>query len=254
MEGIKKHEEAAREQRDFYELHHMDSTEHIETLDDGSVNIICTDPLYGIGADLISQTIGGRTGGMLTSSGFKIEDPTEAAFFYYYVLAHQGYRITTPEAHAWVFIGPEHFWKVREIFLGAGWLVHVKPFIWVKRTTGQCNVPSAWPSSCYEMCLYARKEESRLVKEGQPDWRDFDPVPSSQRLHPYEKPVPLLLDLLERVALPGQTMYDPFMGSASSIEAGFKLKLFSIGVDSSKEAYSQALTRMSRIKEPEDAK
>ena len=254
MEGIKKHEKAAREQQDFFELHNTDAVAHMESLSDSSIDILCTDPLYGIGADLISQSLGGRTGGMLTSAGFKIEDPVDASFYYYYVLANQSIRFTTPAAHGYVFLGPEHFWKIREIFLAAGWLVHVKPLIWIKREVGQCNVPSAWPASCYEMCMYIRKQESRLIKEGQPDWIECPPVLPSQKIHPYEKPVPLLLNLLERVSLPGQTLYDPFSGSAASIEAGVRLKLFSIGVDNSKEAYSQSLTRMAKLKEGKDEK
>ena len=163
-----------------------------------------------------AMTTGGRTGGKFTSAGYKIEDQKEAAFYYYHVLAKQSFRFCTNQAHGYVFVGPEHFWHIRQIFLEAGWKVHVKPLIWIKREVGQCNVPSAWPASCYEMLMYLRKEESRLVKEGQPDWIECTPVLSDAKRHPYEKPVPLLLNLLERVALPGQSLYDPFMGSGSS--------------------------------------
>ena len=95
--------------------------------------------------------------------------------------------------------------------------------------------------------MYIRRDESRLVREGLPDWLECPPVLPSERKHPYEKPVKLLMDLLERVALPGQMLYDPFMGSASSIEAGVKTKLFSTGVDISKEAYAMALSRMAGL-------
>lgn len=249
LKGLKKHEEAISESKETFELVLGDAVGHMEACPDSSIDILLTDPIYGINADLIGQTVGGKTGGAFSTSGFKIDDDRDLSYYYYHVLAHQGIRFTTPQCHGYVFIGPEHFWRIRDIFLEVGWRVHVKPLIWIKRAVGQCNVPTAWPASCYEMVMYIRKDDSKIVKEGQPDWIECPPVGESQRLHPYEKPVPLLLNLLERVSLPGQTLYDPFMGSASSIEAGTKLKLFSIGVDNSKEAYANACARMANAME-----
>jgi ParB/RepB/Spo0J family partition protein len=247
IDGAKKYEEAIRDNR-LFELHHKDSVEHMEILPSGSIDILLTDPLYGIGADLITKTIGGGVGKGFSTTGFKIEDEQEAAYFYYYVLAQQSYRFCSEAAHGYVFVGPEHFWKVRQIFLNAKWLVHIKPLIWIKRTTGQCNIPSSWPSSCYEMLMYIRKENSRLIKEGMPDWLECNPVLPSERIHPYEKPVPLLIELLERVSLPGQVMIDPFAGSCASIEAGVKMKLYSIGVEIDNNAYSFGVKRMGELK------
>jgi DNA modification methylase len=248
LEGIKRIETANSNQTNTYTLENIDAREHMCKVPDASVDILLTDPLYGIGADLISMSVGGGTGGCFSTAGFKIEDPKEAAYFYYFLLAQQSFRFCTDKAHGYVFVGPEHFWKIREIFLAAGWLAYVKPIIWIKREVGQCNVPSAWPSSCYEMLMYIRRDNSRLVREGMPDWLECPPVPPSERKHPYEKPVKLLMDLLERVALPGQVLYDPFMGSGSSIEAGTKMKLFSTGTDIDKNAYAMALGRMDNVK------
>lgn len=247
MEGLKKHEEQLNESKESFTLHLGDAVEDMENTANSSIDILLTDPLYGIDAGAIVSSIGGRPGG-LTTSGYRIEDKKDD-FFYYRALAKESFRFTTDQAHGYIFLGPEHFWTVRGIFLEAGWRVHVKPIIWIKRVTGQCNVPSAWPASCYEMCMYIRKDKSRLVKEGQADWLEHPPVDSSKRLHTYEKPVPVLLNLLERVSLPGQNLYDPFMGSGSSIEAGLKLKLFCRGVDNSKEAYANACSRMANLKE-----
>jgi len=88
-----------------------------------------------------------------------------------------------------------------------------------------------------------------------PDWIECPPVPPEQKLHDFEKPVPLLLNLLERVSLPGMQMYDPFMGSASAIEAGLSMKLICEGVDNSAEAYATAVKRIKEYLEkdkPED--
>lgn len=247
MKGIKHNEQNIRG-NDKVILLHRDAVEDMEARGDNSVDIICTDPIYGIDADLITTRVGGRTGVGTTTSGYVIEDRKEDAFFYYRVLAKQGFRITSTIAHGFIFLAPEHFWDIRAVFLDAGWRVYVKPIIWIKRSTGQCNVPHAWPASCYEMLMYIRKDNSRLIKEGMPDWVECNPVDPSKRMHPFEKPVPLLKQLLERVSLPQQTLYDPFMGSGSSIEAGLSLNLNCIGVDNLQEAYASACSRIAEIK------
>ncbi len=246
MEGVKKHEEAISTDQDLFKILKEDAVKHMSELGKDSVDILCTDPLYGVDMDQIAMACGGITGGR-TTAGYKIEDCREPAFFYYEILALESFRFTTNKAHGYVFVAPEHFWTVRGIFLATGWRVHVKPLIWIKREVGQCNVPSAWPASCYEMLMYLRKDDSKLVKEGQPDWIECPPIDPSKKLHPYEKPVPLLTNLLERVALPGQQMYDPFCGSASALEAGIKLRLFCTGVDNSAEAYANAVQRMAKV-------
>jgi DNA modification methylase len=252
MTGLKLYEKEIGKGVKTFKLHHMDAVEHMESLPDGCKDILLTDPLYGISADEMAIGLGGKTGSELTSSGYKIRDEVRNAIYLLVVLAKESFRFTTVGAHGYVFVGPEHFWITRKIFIDRGWRVHVKPLIWIKREVGQCNVPSAWPASCYEMLMYIRKDGSKLVKEGQPDWIECTPVLPDKKLHPFEKPVPLLLNLLERVAIPGQQLYDPFMGCAPSIEAGIQMKLICEGVDISLEAYSTAVKRIKEHMEKEN--
>lgn len=252
MKGLKEFEKAVSSKDDLFKLHHLDAVEHMRSLPTGCKDILLTDPPYGINADELAISLGGRTGGSLTSPGYKISDEVEEARRLYEILAYESHRFTTLRAHGYVFVAPEHFWSLRIIFMRIGWRVHVKPLIWIKREVGQCNVPSAWPSSCYEMLMYIRKDDSRIVKEGMPDWVECLPVAPDQKSHPYEKPVPLLLNLLERVALPGQQLYDPFCGSGSSIIAGLEMKLICEGVDNSLEAYSTAVKKVKEYMEEKD--
>jgi DNA modification methylase len=97
------------------------------------------------------------------------------------------------------------------------------------------------------MAIYIRKQDSKLTKEGQPDWLECQAVNPAVKTHPYEKPVTLIRNLLERVCYPGQSMYDPCMGSGASVEAGLEQKLFVTAGDISMEAYSQAITRVSKL-------
>ena len=245
MTSLKDYEKVVAEKKDLFKLHNVDAVEHMRSLPNGCKDILLTDPLYGIGADELAMGLGGRTGALLTSSGYKINDEVINAIRLLEELAKESFRFTTSKAHGYVFVASEHFWNLRYIFMKAGWRVYVKPLIWIKREVGQCNVPSSWPSSCYEMLMYIRKDNSKLIKEGQKDWIECPPV--LNKLHPYEKPIPLLIDLLERVSLPGQQLYDPFSGSGSSIEAGLKMKLICEGCELSLEAYSVAIKRLKEM-------
>ena len=235
--------EALIEKENKVELLLKDATIDMEELEDNSIDVLLTDPKYGIEIDKIATSIGGTTGG-LSTSGYKFDDSPEDALKLYRLLAPKSYRFTTENAHAWIFVAPEFFETVRNMMIGAGWDAYIKPIIWVKRESGQCNMPERWPSSCYEMILYCRKATSKLVVQGMPDWIPEDPVLESKRLHISEKPVPLLRKLLTRTSLPGQRLYDPFMGSGSSLEAGLAQKLIVRGCDESVDAYNAASKRI----------
>ena len=225
------------------ELFHKEASIDMREQEDNSIDILLTDPPYGMEIDKIAISIGGTTGGVSTS-GYKFDDSIEKAMALYRVLAVESYRFTTEGAHAYVFVAPEFFSFIREMMIKAGWQVYIKPIIWIKRETGQCNVPERWPSSCYEMILYCRKAISKIIVQGMPDWIQEDPVLESKRIHPTEKPVPLLKKLLRRVALPGQKLYDPFCGSGSALEAGLSQKLIVRGCDKGIEAYNAANKRI----------
>lgn len=242
LSNMIKHEEAVSAHKELFVLVQEDALKHMPSTPDKSIDILLTDPLYGIDASNVVQGIGGKTGG-ITVAGYKIEDSLDTALLYYSVLAKDSFRFCKDDAHGYVFFAPEHFGIIRELFLTAGWRVHVKPLIWIKRSSGQCNVPASWPSSCYESILYIRKDGSKIIKEGQPDWISCDPV--SNKIHPYEKPVPLLTNLLERVVTPGKTVYDPFVGSGAVLEAAVKSKCFGIGCELDTASYASALKRMS---------
>ena len=251
MISLKDYEEVVAEKKDLFKLYNVDAIEHMRSLPDGCKDILLTDPPYGIDYDKNLLGIGKVTGG-LPSVGFKPDtDKAEEALYLYRELAKESFRFTTSQAHGYVFCGPEHFWILRQIFIAAGWRVHIKPLIWIKSGVGQCNVPSAWPASSYEMLLYIRKDASKLVKEGQPDWIECPIVHPSNRIHYNEKPVSLLVNLLERVSLPGQQLYDPFSGSGSNLIAGLEMKLICEGTELSLEAYSVAIKRLKEYKKEE---
>ena len=226
-----------------YEVFHCEASEFYTKLEPESVDILFTDPPYGIDIDKTATSVGGITGGV-NSAGFTFDDSTKRALSLYAELAERSIVFTKPSSHAFIFCGPEHFSAVKEMFQSVGWLCYPKPIIWIKREVGQCNVPHAWPASCYETLLYCRRVDSVLVKQGQPDWIECPPIPAGAKRHPTEKPVALLRNLLQRVALPGAVVVDPFMGSGSTIEAACIEQCFVKGCDKLVESYHVTIERL----------
>lgn len=245
LKSLKKHEEASKTQSQYHVIQQEAET-FLASQPDGKFHCFLLDPPYGINIQDTMMGVGGTTGGA-NSSGITFNDSKESLDLSIASLAKHLYRITSYDAQGYIFVAPEFFYPIRDTFLAAGWKAFIKPIIWIKNASGQCQQPSMWPSSCYEMILFLRKEDARLVTEGRPDWIQCQPIIGEKKLHPSEKPVTLLMELLDRISLPGQNMLDCFMGSGSSLEAGVKKKLFVYGCDCLLECYATALRRMEGI-------
>jgi site-specific DNA-methyltransferase (adenine-specific) len=229
----------------LYNVYQADALEDMKTIPDKSVDLLLTDPLYGISIDEVAMSIGHKSGGLPTT-GFNYKDSKEDALLHYSVLAKESFRFCTEASHAFVFTSPTNFCALRDLFREAGWLCSDRPIIWIKNETGQNNNPDKWFSSTYEILLFARRQSSRLVVEAKGDWIQTPPVWGEQKMHQAQKPLVLLKELIQRTTLPGQSLYDPFMGSGSSIIAALEMKIFARGCDIAEESFA---TTMYRIRE-----
>lgn len=246
MNALTKYEETIK-RSDKVVLVNRDALQHMKTMPDASVDLLFTDPPYGISIDKMAMSLGGHTGGDITTTGIKYDDSAENALLLYASLAKESVRFCKPNAHAMIFCGPSHFWSIKNMFNEAGWICSERPVVWIKNGSGQNNNPDAWFSAAYEMLLFARKSDSKLVLYGKPDWIQCNPVSPTQKVHQAEKPVDLCKELISRVSLPGGYLYDPFMGSGAIIEAGFRMKLLCLGCELAVESYAAATARMARV-------
>jgi site-specific DNA-methyltransferase (adenine-specific) len=74
----------------------------------------------------------------------------------------------------------------------------------------------------------------------------FDRALDNGRLHPTEKPLPLLEYLIEKSSQPGEVVCDPFAGVASTLLAAKNTGRKYIGIEIEKQWYDLGLARLSK--------
>jgi site-specific DNA-methyltransferase (adenine-specific) len=98
-------------------------------------------------------------------------------------------------------------------------------------------------------------EQAYLLAKGRPPLpkqplADVMDMPySGNKLHPTQKPVPMLASLIRSFTLPGELVFDPFAGSGSSCAAALLTGRKYIGVELDAEYHQVATLRLSRVKE-----
>lgn len=204
---------------------------HIQSLAEASVDVLLTDPPYGIAAD----TFGEQSG-----QGHNYEDSVEYFEEIIATLAEESYRVCKTQAHAYVFCDPRRFIDLQTHFELAGWKVWPIPLIWAKGN-GMLPRPEHAPRRTYEAILFASKGDKpvRCVKG------DVISVSGVRDLkHGAQKPVDLYVDLLSRSAVPGDVVLDTFAGSGTIFPAANRAKCKAIGIELDSHNAAICQTRM----------
>lgn len=248
LDALESYEKSIK-RTDKFVLVNRNAVDWLKGIGDQSVDLVFTDPPYGIDIHEVSMTLGGKTGGDTTTTGVKYDDSEEYAKKLLETIAKESYRITKPNGFALIFCAPSHFTWISQVMSINDWLVAPRPVVWIKRESGQNNNPDKWFSAAYEFILFARKIDSQIILPGRPDWIQCDPVNPSERLHQAEKPVALCKELISRLCLPGSYIADPCMGSGAIIEAAVQMKMHGLGCELDTAIYAGAVARMNKLVE-----
>jgi site-specific DNA-methyltransferase (adenine-specific) len=201
---------------------HADCIKALPMLPDNTVDFVLTDPPYLVNY----RPRDGRT-----FAGDKDAAWLKPAFA-------EMYRVLKADGYAFSFYGWPHADRFMEAFRAAGFRP-VGHFIFPKRYTS-----SVGHVRCQHECGY-------LLAKGNPnkprkplgdiiDWNEN----TGNRLHPTEKPVSVLLPLIETYSAPGATVLDPFTGSGSTLAAAKMLGRRWLGIEIDRRYHGIATQRM----------
>ncbi len=198
-----------------------DSALHLlESLDDNSVDIICTDPPFGID---IQGSRHRRKQKKVYKEGY--DDSTTSYFSVIDECIPHFSRVLKPGAHLYMFFGIELLTDVGMLLIKSGFKVHKVPLIWHRTHSGAAaNQPYYLPASAYQaiMFAFAPGERRRLQKQGESNVITLPAIPPQKKVHPLEIPVHIYSDLIKRSACKGDLVVDPFCGTGNSLVAGLQ--------------------------------
>lgn len=112
--------------------------------------------------------------------------------------------------------------------------------LWVKET-GQTLNPTIHLANAYEPFFYARKGNATLARQGRTNIFQYKAVTPTKKIHPTERPIELMQDVLQTFCMEGSRILVPFLGSGNTILAAANLNLTAFGCDLSQE-YKDAFT------------
>lgn len=188
---------------------------------DGSVNVVLTDPPYGMNADKFND------GGKGTQK-HDYEDSAEYALELYEFVIKELDRVCAANAHVYLFCDIQHFFTIRSMF-SKGWTVRRRPLVWNRGTAGKLvdGLSTGWRSSG-EYIISARRGDRQYsgVKS-----EIINIADTKHKNHAAEKPKELYKYLLEMSAVPGDTVLDAFAGSGVIFPACRELLLSPIAIE-----------------------
>jgi DNA modification methylase len=207
-------------------------------MDAASVDLILTDPPYGI--DVEKSQIFSK----LSPVDTKFEDGDFETFDLLDKVIKEMYRVLKDDRHMYLFFAIEKYEALVKLLNKHGFEVHAMPLIWDK---GSGSYPSQSTSfvHSYEPILHCIKGKRKL--NGTP--RDIFPikrVPSGSKIHPTEKPTELLRDLIGFSTLPGETVLDCFAGSGATLVAARECSRQGIGIELDLGYYQGICKRLSK--------
>jgi len=209
----------------------------LPTLKDESVDLICTDPPYGIDYRSRSHSLPlKKIAGDKGAEAYSLLDRVLA-------LAEKKLK---PDRHVYIFTNWQAFEGmapvVKKYFKLKGALAWIKN----NRTRGDLkgNYGYQW-----EMVLFAHKGRRWLFGKRDSDVLHFDKVPTQAMQHPTEKPVALIKYLIEKSTAPSEIVLDPFMGSGSTGEAAIASGRGFIGIEMEPTWFAVAKNRLGESSE-----
>jgi len=210
----------------------------IKELPDNTVDLLLTDPPYGI-----SNIEDLRDGGSLKMPGHQLMSDThnlslEGILDLLRSLAPELVRVLKPGAHFYVFSAMQYCGAFVEALAPLEFQPPV--LIWDR---GKPTTPGYGYNylNRTETIIYGyNPPRSRRLAKNTYNILSHPEVPSTIRTYPTEKPQSLLRELMEQSTVAGHTVLDPFAGSASCLKAARDIGRKAIGFEIDEDAWQRA--------------
>lgn len=213
-------------------LYQGDCLEIIGGLPDKSIDMILSDPPYGMGYKSNYRTQSHKA--IANDKSLDWLDP-------FFALAYDKAKDNT--AH-YIFCS----WHNVDLFKQAAERNNFKVcdlIVWEKNNTGMGDLKGTFAPKC-EFILHIKKGKRHI--EGTRDPNIIRYPRTDNKLHPTQKPVGLCEYLISKFSKQGETILDPFMGSGTSGIAALNMGRDFIGIELDSDYYAIAERRINEAK------
>jgi site-specific DNA-methyltransferase (adenine-specific) len=207
------------------------SLEILETLEDGCIDIVLTDPPYGI--DYVSNRSTDENA--ITKRGL-LNDGKDEAFDLLDKTCEILQRKTAVNSHLYFFCSWSVFSKFEAII--SKYFTIKTPIVWDKGNKGSGDLENDWGNQT-EIIIYCVKGK-KLINNRRGNLISVARLHTSKMIHPTQKPNELIKEILEVSFNEGDFIVDPFMGSGSTIKVCQELKAKCLGIELDKEMFNIA--------------
>ena len=207
----------------------------------GSMNLCEIDPPYSI--DLTSQKR--QLGNSATSTLDHYNEINKPQYLQFMSeVLREAHRCMAE--HSWLILWFAHepwFEPIFQLAQGIGFQGNRMVGIWVK-PNGQTQQPQTYLANCTEMFFYLRKGSPAIHVPGHTNTFIHSPLNSTRKIHPTERPVELIKDILGTFVPPGSRILVPFLGSGVTLYSADQLGMDAIGFELSKEYKDSFIVRL----------
>lgn len=215
-----------------------DLLEGLKGVPASSIDFVEFDPPYAIDLNQQKRDMGDR------ANSYNEVDKDNYGEFMLHAIS-ECYRVMS--ANSWMVLWHAKEWLpiLLDFAKTAGFDGNVNNLgIWYKGDTGQTNSPDIYLASCYEQFLYLRKGKPSIIRQGRSNVFYYKPVTSSRKIHPTERPIELIQDILQTFCWEGARCVSPCLGSGNTILAASNLGIQAFGWDLSKEYKDNYIIRV----------
>lgn len=216
-----------------------DTKDLMKGVQDASIDHIVTDPPYAIEMDNIQGSDGVGMNIETTRSEHDVEENLELVQWF----IPEAFRVLKDGGFCILWCDYMHFRWLHDEGKKAGFSVQRWPFEWVKTGPAQNRAAQFNFTKKTEIAIIMRKKG--VLRVHQPDnyilWGEAD---KQLFPHPFAKPTDVWERLLRAVALPGQTVLDPFAGTGSGVYAAAKVGLSPRAFEKVEKHYNNMVLQM----------
>ena len=226
-------------------LEHKDCFEYFKEVEDGSIDLVLIDPPYEISRD--TNFANGKDKGLPTDR-FNRMSMDFGKWDYDFEgldrVISECYRALKRGGTLICFYDLWKITRLKEYFETAGFK-QIRFIEWVKTNPVPVNSKLNYLSNAREIAVVG-------IKGGVPTFHsEYDngiynyPICHAEdRFHPTQKPLLLIMDLIDKHSNEGDTVLDCFAGSGTTAVAAYKLNRNFVGCEIDKDYYDKAIRRI----------